>query len=333
MFKGFTYAGIFFIVILILCIPLWAGQTGKIAGKVVDAKTGDPLPGANVFLEGTNMGAATDMDGEYFILNVPPGTYTVVASMIGYSKGKVVNVKVAIDLTSRVDFKLNEEAVEMNEVVVTASIPIVQKDLTSTVEIVRSEDIKEMAVQEFKDILQLQAGITTGEDGAIHIRGGRSSEIVYLVDGVSVTNPYDGSLSVELENDAIEQLQVISGSFNAEYGQALSGVVEVVSKEGTKDFHGGVSFYSGDYISLKNDHLKNVHHFDDDNIFNNINHVSPTDIFNLQGNLSGPIPFTGGKVTFFTFARYLKNDGWLYGTRVFNPSDSSFIPADLSRQS
>ena len=95
-----------------------------------------------------------------------------------------------------------------------------------------AEQLKEMPVEEFKDILALQAGIVVGTDGNIHIRGGRSSEIAYLVDGLSVTDPYSGNISIEIENNSIQELQVISGPFNAEYGQAMSGVIDVVIKEG-----------------------------------------------------------------------------------------------------
>jgi len=319
------------ILIALSPVAIWAGQTGKIAGKIIDSATNEPMAGINVFLENTNMGGATDLEGLYVILNVPPGTYTLRAMMIGYGSKKVVDVKVSIDLTTKIDLQLSEETLTTEEIIVTASIPIVQQDLTATVEIIRSEEIQEMPVQELNDILQLQAGITTGDDGELHIRGGRSSEISYLVDGVPIIDPFDGSRSLEVENDAIEQIQVISGGFNAEYGQALSGVVDIVSKEGGDDYQGDISFFVGDYVSFKDDNLNNVTLFNADNTFNNIDDVSPTDIVNLQGNLSGPIPFTGGRVKFFAFVRYYENDGWIYGTRVFNPSDSSFIPTDLSQ--
>ena len=313
------------ILIALSPVSIWAGQTGKISGKIIDSATNEPLPGVNVVIEGTNMGAATDLEGEYVILNISPGTYALKVSMIGYAPQKVVNVKVSVDLTTRIDVQLSEEALAMEEIIITASVPIVQKDLTATVEIIRSEEIQQMAVQELNDILQLQAGITTGADGELHIRGGRSSEIIYLLDGVPIVDPFDGSRSLEIENDAIEQIQVIAGGFNAEYGQALSGVVDIVSKEGGDDYHGEVSFYGGDYISFKDDNLNNIKQFDADNVFDNIDDISPTDIFNLQGNLSGPVPLTGGRVKFFSSVRYLDSDGWLYGTRVFNPSDSSLI--------
>ncbi|MCH8957687.1 carboxypeptidase-like regulatory domain-containing protein, partial [candidate division KSB1 bacterium] len=150
------------ILIALSPVSIWAGQTGKISGKIIDSATNEPLPGVNVVIEGTNMGAATDLEGEYVILNISPGTYALKVSMIGYAPQKVVNVKVSVDLTTRIDVQLSEEALAMEEIIITASVPIVQKDLTATVEIIRSEEIQQMAVQELNDILQLQAGITTG---------------------------------------------------------------------------------------------------------------------------------------------------------------------------
>ncbi len=164
------------ILIALSPVTIWAGQTGKIAGRITDSANNEPMPGVNIFLENTNMGGATDLEGLYVILNVPPGTYTLRAMMIGYGSKKVVDVKVSIDLTTKIDLQLSEETLTTEEIIVTASIPIVQRDLTATVEIIRSEEIQEMPVQELNDILQLQAGITTGEDGQLHIRGGRSSE-------------------------------------------------------------------------------------------------------------------------------------------------------------
>ncbi len=154
------------ILIALSPVAIWAGQTGKISGKIIDSATNEPLPGVNVVLEGTNMGAATDLAGDYVILNVPPGTYAIRTSMIGYGSQKIIDVKVSIDLTTRIDVQLSEEALAMEAVVVIASTPIVQKDLTSTVEIVRSEEIKEMAVQELNDILHASGtesfGTTSG---------------------------------------------------------------------------------------------------------------------------------------------------------------------------
>src|SRR3989304_2818793 len=111
---------------------LYAGTTGKVAGRVTDAATGEPLIGANVVIKGTIMGAATDIDGNYAILNVPPGVYTVVVSLIGYRSVEFENVRVSIDLTTTVDGALQESAVEVGAIVVTAERPLVTKDMTSS---------------------------------------------------------------------------------------------------------------------------------------------------------------------------------------------------------
>lgn len=227
---------------------LQAGTTGKIAGEVIDKETGEGLPGVNVYLEGTTLGASTDLEGYYVILNVPPGTYEIVAVNIGYQDQKVLNVKVSIDFTTNLDFKMGSTIYELEEaVIIVAEREMVRKDLTSSSAVVGTEEISLMPVEEFENVLQLQAGIVTGADGSLHIRGGRSNEIAYLINGVSVTDPYSGNIAIEVENNGIQELQVISGTFNAEYGQAMSGVVEVATKEGRSNLTGFLSAYSGAY--------------------------------------------------------------------------------------
>jgi len=283
---------------------LFAGSTGKIAGKVIDTKTGEPLIGINVILEETVMGAATDLDGNYIVLNVPPGIYVLRASAIGYNSVRVTNVRVQVDLTTTVDFDLGETTIEMKEeVVVVARRPIVQKDLTSTSSKVSSDQIKTFPVEDVAGLVNLQAGVVEG-----HFRGGRGGEVLYLIDGIPVTDAYSGGAGVTTENHSIQELEVISGTFNAEYGQAMSGVVNQVTKDGGEKFAGEISFYTGDYVSTRTD------------LFLGIDRISPSDIANIQGNLSGPL-LPG--VTFFLSARRYFNDGHLYGKRIFLPKDSS----------
>ena len=136
--------------------------------------------------------------------------------------------------------------------------------------------ISQLPVTEMRDILQLQAGIvTSGND--LHLRGGRSGQIAFQVDGVPMTDAYDGSTVVDVNADAIKELQVISGAFNAEYGQAMSGIVNIVTKDGSNNFNGNVTTYGGDYASTKTDK------------FWNINSFSPTAIRDIEGSLSGPV--------------------------------------------
>jgi hypothetical protein len=218
--------------VLALAVAGWAGTTGKIAGEVKDSQTGELLVGANIQLEGTAMGAATNIDGYFVILNVPPGQYTLVASAVGYTKKRVARVAVSIDLTTTVNVTITSALVETEEVVVTAERHQIKRDLTSSESRVDASQIESLPVSEVGEVLALQAGITVDRGGAIHIRGGRTSEVAYWVDGVSVSDAYDGGQAVQVDNNAVQELQVISGTFNAEYGQAMSGIVNIVTKDG-----------------------------------------------------------------------------------------------------
>jgi len=296
----------------------FAGTTGKINGKVTDNLTGEPLPFVNIILEGTNFGAATDIDGNYVILNIPPGKYNLKAQYIGYQTVVVENISVSIDLTTTVDFKLNESAVELEEIVVQGVQGLIKKDVTSSQSLISSDQIDALPVSELDDVLQLQAGVTRDASGDFHIRGGRTSEIAYWVNGISITDAYDNSRGIQIDNNSIQELQVISGTFNAEYGNAMSGIVNTVTKEGNIDYHGSLLIYSGD-------HLSNFTEY-----FPNIDDIDPVSNYNFQGSLSGPLPFTDNIITFFVNGRYYYDDGYLYGERRFNtdgtPGDKSVVP-------
>lgn len=291
--------------LLTICfITAEAGVTGKIVGKVMDLNTNRPLPSANIIIEGTTMGAASDPTGYYMIINVPPGIYTLRASMMGYKEVRIENVRVSIDLTTTVNFELAPTVIEAKKAVtVIAKRPLVRPDLTSSLAVVGTEEIKEMPVEEFREIMNLQAGVVEG-----HVRGGRASEVGYWVDGISVTDAYSSNIAVEVENTAIQELQLVSGTFNAEYGQAMSGIVNIVTKEGANKLQGRVSSYFGDYLSTH------------DEIFYNINEFYPLSVRNLELSVSGPL---SDKLRFFVTGRSYYNEGWLYGKRVFLPSDSS----------
>ncbi len=319
--------------LFILSSSLFAGTTGKIVGIVKDKQTGEPLIGVNIILKGTPLGGATDEDGSFLILNIPPGTYTLLAQYIGYRSVEISNVKVSVDFTTRVNIEMEEATLELGEAVeVVAERNMIRKDLTASQTEVSAEEISRIPSEEFRDILQLKAGITRDESGAFHIRGGRSSEVGYWVDGLSVTDVFDGSVAVEVENNAIQSLQVISGTFNAEYGQAMSGIINIVTKEGGETYSGKFSSYVGDYLSA------------DDDIFFNIDNISPSAIYNLQGSLDGPIPGTHKRGRFFVNFRRFYNDGWLYGQRQFiangdttvvngrvigTPGDSTIVPMNF----
>lgn len=317
-----------FLLVLVLFIGvtalLKAGTTGKLTGKVVDSNTKEPLPFVNVIIVGTNYGAATDIDGRYIILNIPPGSYSVKAQSVGYQAVIVENVSISIDLTTEQDFALSESAIELQAVVVEGKQDILKKDVTSSQSSITSEQIKELPVQEFNDVLQLQAGVSKDADGGFHIRGGRSSEIAYQVNGISITDPYDNSRGIDIDNSSIQELQVISGTFNAEYGNAMSGIVNTVTKEGGKNYHGGLNIYSSDYVSNFTSY------------FTNINVYNPLTNYNYQGNFSGPVPFTNDMVTVFLNGRYVYDEGYLYGINEFNTdgskADGLAVPMNWSKR-
>lgn len=281
----------------------FAGNTGKIAGIVKDSQTGEALVGANVVIEGTTQGAATNLDGYYVILNIPPGKYTLTASAIGYVKKAISNVSVSLDLTTTVDFQLPSTVLEVGEeITITAERPLIQKDLTAKTAVVGGDEISALPVTEVAQVLTLQAGFVGG-----NLRGGRSGEVAYWIDGVPVTDAYNGSQVVEVNKNLVQELQVISGAYNAEYGQALSGIVNIATKEGGQKYTGTVGAYGGDYMSSHS------------STFPGIDKVNPTAIRNIEGSISGPI--AGEDLTFFANGRYIYFDGHLSGYRRFTPQN------------
>ena len=238
--------------LLIFSISLNAGTSGKIVGKVTD-ENGNVLIGCNVFVRGTSLGAATNQNGEYFILNIPPGYYQVSASMIGYGSVTIKDLQVIVDLTAKANFTLTTEFIEGEEVVVIAETPTVRLDQTSMTAVIGADDIENLPVSELSDLIELQAGVVKDESGGFHVRGGRSGEVSFWVDGISTTDAYDNSSGLEIENSGVQEIQVISGTFNAEYGQAMSGIVNVVTKDGGEKFEGSLNLYSGGFHSDHND--------------------------------------------------------------------------------
>ena len=294
-----------------MSIDLFGGTTGKIAGKIIDARSKEPLIGVNIIIIGTTMGATTDVDGNYFIINIPPGIYEIKATEIGYAPVSINNIRVSADQTTRIDFEMSEQAVELKSVVITASKPLVQRDLTSTQANISGNNISMLPVEDVQSVINLQAGVVDG-----HFRGGRSGEVKYLVDGVSVNDVYSGEATLEASTNSIQELQVITGTFNAEYGQAMSGVVNQITKIPENHYTVNYSDYIGDYATTRTD------------LFQYIPGLDPFRTKNVQGSVGGPIPGTNGFARFFTSARYLSDDGYLYGKRIFTPQDLSDFSSD-----
>ncbi len=278
-----------------------AGTTGKISGTVRDAESLEGLIGCNVIVDKTRFGASVDLDGSFYIIGLEPGEYSLTATMIGYQQVRLSEVQVRADLTTNVEFELPSTILMSSEVVeVVAKRETIVKDLTATSAIVSSEQIASMPVTDMGDIINLQAGMVDG-----HMRGGRSGEVAYWIDGIPVTDVYDGGQMFEVSKDLIQELQVISGAFNAEYGQAMSGIVNVTTKTGYKDWGGNLSVYTGDYLSRHNE------------LYMGIDEFNPITIKNLDLSLHGPI--IKDKLDISISLRDVYWQGWLNGRHQFNP--------------
>ncbi len=289
-------------------IPVF-GQ-GKVAGHIEDAGTGEELIGVAVLIEGAGRGTTTDLDGNYVLLNLRPGSYTLVYSYIGYQSQRITDIQVTSGQTTRIDVELSQAIIEGEELIVQAERPLVQKDLTASKKSIIAEEIEALPVESIFGILATTAGVTTGAFGELHVRGGRSNEISYLVDGLAVSNPFStNGINTQVAIDAIEELTVISGAFNAEYGKAMSAVVNLVTKEGSDQYEGSVTAYAGDYLTQNNELFL---------LPKGVNLNSRT----IEGSLSGPIPI-GSRLRFLVSGRYDNNDGYLYGIRRHLPSDSA----------
>src|SRR5713101_2205401 len=284
-----------------------AGTTGKIAGRVLDQARNESLVGVNVVIVGTTLGASTDVDGYYNLINIPPGSYDVEFRLIGYRPYTVKGVLVTADRTTKVDAVLEEAAVTAEGVVIVAQKPIVDVNLTSTVSTVTDRDIQALPVQDLKDIVNLQAGVVDG-----HFRGGRAGEVQYQVNGVSVNNSYDNSSTLRIDRSLIQEVQVITGTFDAEYGQAMSGVVNTVLKTGSEHFTFNGEVLAGSFV-YPGGGPRNLNYQFRPGFANQ----------NYQLSISGPTGFS--KTFFLVSARRYVFDDYYLGERRFNPFDTTGI--------
>ncbi|NQV50163.1 MAG: TonB-dependent receptor [Candidatus Marinimicrobia bacterium] len=315
------------ILLSIIFSSLFAQTTGKIAGKIKDAENKEPMIGVNVIVDGAGVGAVTDIDGYYDIINLSPGTYTVKVSMIGYEIYVVEEVRVSTNRTTYLDADLNSSLLEGTEVVVTASKISTKRDQTSTVKNISGDDMQILPVESIGAVVNMQAGVVAG-----HFRGGRSGEVSYLIDGIKVDEVFGGnSATVSVETEAVQDLEVITGTFNAEYGNAMSGIVNAVTRNGEEQFHASLSSSISTYFTTNNFE-------DEEDIFLGLKPFGFTgkkeDQFNLNTNydnklmLTGPI--LGDRIGFFINYREQVTAGHLNGIRRFNIWDLSDYAASDS---
>lgn len=228
-----VHRALFVLLFSILLAPLAAAQSGKIAGTITDAQTGETLIGVNVLIEGTSQGAVTNENGYFVILNVSPGTYTVRASYIGYASQVLEDVVVNIDQTTTLDIQMREQVIEGEEVVVTAERPVVQPDVSASLANITTEEIERLPVSSISGAVGLQAGIL-----GLEVRGSGSDELSFMVNGLTFRDERNNTPFTGLSITAVDEIQVQTGGFNAEYGNVRSGIVNVVTKEGWRDRYG-----------------------------------------------------------------------------------------------
>lgn len=320
---------------------LYAGTTGKLTGRVTDGMSGESLPGVNVVIDGTQWGTTTDPDGYFLFLSVDPGTYKLVASMVGYGSLAQTDVKVAADFTTTVDFALKETSLEAEEMVVIATRPPVEPDKTSSHYVVSADQIEALPMaRSLTQLVGLQPGVNV--TNALVIRGGDSQDGAYYVDGIRLNNndAYGRQFS-GINKTAVQEVTVISGGANAEYGNLESGAVSVVTKEGGRNYEGWADFrytppsqkHWGANIYVSPYHRDNVKW--DDNTWTSETVVlsnGPDDLLGtaddevglahrridyqdtkgayIEGGLSGPI---GSKASFFASSRWTRQPNNVIG--------------------
>lgn len=242
---------------LLLSLPVLANSipnmaSGKLAGRVIDADTKEPLIGANVIVVGTTLGSATDVNGDYFILNVAPGTYSIKASYIGYRDFTIENIRVYADLTSEVNFELRSSSIETQEIVVQAIRPLINKNSTNSNTLIKSEDIENLPVRGVNSIVSQQAGVVN-QGGNIYVRGSRSDAVAFYVDGVLVTDALFGGNSSSIITNSIEEIQFQAGGYSAEFGGATGGIVSTITKSGTDRYNISLEAITDNFVSPTSD--------------------------------------------------------------------------------
>ncbi|MBI4536254.1 MAG: TonB-dependent receptor [Ignavibacteriae bacterium] len=284
---------------------------GRVEGRVIEAKSNEGIPGANILVKGTYYGGSSNIDGLVKIENVNPGTYTIEVSLLGFKTVQFTGVKVEAGQTTKITAKMEESVLALGqEIVVVGEKPLFDIEETASRRNITQADIQATAVQNVQGIVALQAGVVFA-DNEIHIRGGRTHENAYLVDGVSVQDPLAGTgFGLQLSPASIQEVEVITGGYNAEYGQATSGIVNITTREGSDKYSGSIS-YKVDHYGLNKDSRSNWN----------------TDIY--DASLSGPEPLTSyllpalgleipGEMSFFgTFYANL-NDGYLRWVEVIS---------------
>ncbi len=304
--------------------PSAAQTTGSILGKMIDEETKGPLPFGNVSIVGTTLGVMTREDGTFLLPNIPAGVHQVMGSYLGYEDRVIKEFRIQAGVAADLILPMTPTIAAETEVIeVTGEKALVEVDLTATTRTITSEEIKSAPVTTVKDVLVQQAGVTI-EDDEIHIRGGRSDETQYRIDGVVVKDLISGrSGGGEVAASSVSEINVITGGYNAEYGDALSGVIDIKTREG------GDSLRT--FTEWKSDHFPVVggiyKHFRRDEV--NFRSEGPEPITHLLLPLLGWEP--PGRITYFLSLNAVFADGYLPGSGSGNPGPALVDGGDLAR--
>jgi hypothetical protein len=271
-------------------IALGAGELeGQIRGRVIEAATEAPVPGASISATSPNLGdprvATTNEDGEYLVPSLPIGHYKVTVSYPGV-KPMSRDVLVQPGITSAVDFRWSAELVESETTTVIEERPMTNPDSTQTGAVISTDQQRYIPTgRRYTDAVTLVPGVTPGSVDHF-IKGGRSAHNKYLIDGLDVTDPVSHTAQQLLAFDSIDAVQVITGGFDAEYN-VFGGVINTITREGTDEWHGSVSAY-GTNASLDNRKAEGISPLERDRIFDD-SPIAPTYTYIATGMLGGPI--------------------------------------------
>ncbi|NOQ22387.1 MAG: outer membrane beta-barrel protein [Candidatus Aegiribacteria sp.] len=270
--------------LLLFTFSAYAATTGIVGGFVLDTN-GNPLVGATVMIEDTYLGAMTDASGEYIIAGVTPGNYSVTASMVGRSTSRMEGVLVIADQLSRIDFNLPEDPTGSTIITVRESRNHILQDVPATLHLMDFTEIRTITSKSIVDVVADQPGVITSH-GEVHVRGGRSGEVDYLFDGVSIRSPISNKFNLELPLGAISNASLMTGGLGVEYGNSMSGVVNLIGKEGADSYHGSLILRHGDITTASFQSGKQLfmEETDVEQCRSNLN--------GIEGSVSGPEPIT-----------------------------------------
>jgi len=240
-----------------------------LTGKVTDALTGIALPGANVVVEGTERGAASDSEGNFLIKSLPAGRYTIKTSFIGYETSSR-KLTLADEETRALDFKLRESFFQTQQVVITATRE--ERILENTpvvMEIIGKTEIEERGAENLAQALEDRPGIIIQENAAggksLNLNGIDGRRVLILVDGLPLSGKLNNQVDLTLlDSDRIEHIEIVKGPASALYGsEAMGGVVNIITnkatdkntirikqKYGTNDLTSGNLYMSGRQLGI-----------------------------------------------------------------------------------